>query len=556
MKSNEAFAGADDFISEGEAAVKAAGAEDETQHDHKESVSAATRLLKLATDNVRLFATPDDNAYASFREAGHSENWPIDSRQFTDWLGQRFYLKEGKVVAEQTLRDTRRTLAGLAKYQGEKHEVHLRVAPWEDGYLIDLCNDKWQVVFVGPGTVNVLDQSPVKFCRTSTMLPLPVPDDDAADVDLLFEFVNAEEQDHDLLLTWQADCLRPDSPHTVLEIIGQQGSGKSKKQEAIRSVVDPSSAPLSGKPKSVDDMFVAASKEHIYSMDNLSYLKADMQDELCRLATGGGRKQRALYTNADVHALSIKRPVIMNGIHVLATRPDLIDRVVQIEVPVITKYRKESQFLADLKKAQRPIFSELLQLFAEALDWVGDWDVPGNLRQQDFVELGQAISHVRHGNHNLFTKRYVEMRRDALLHALENEPVIQALMNFVYERGEYSGLQGKLLETLMERENVRAGAKDWPTPRSFKNRLKRATPALELAAIRIRFDPVRKSNGYHVTVEKTALQHTQRAQSTWEGTGQPAADVRSERCVRSRPENNAEGTQGDNNEDERIEEAI
>ncbi len=529
MKSqHEAFDGADKFFEDGEAAINSV----ESSENGRES--AATQLVKLATQDTRLFTTPDDEAFATFKQAGHDENWPIASREFTGWLGQRYFKTAQRVVPESTLQDAKRTLAGLAKYEGDRHDVYLRVAPWEDGFLIDLCDDRWRAVFVGPGEVKVLDKSPVKFWRTATMLPLPTPDDDAANVDRLFEFVNAADNDRDTVLTWACDAFRPSSPYCVLEIIGQQGSGKSKQQEIIRSTVDPSTAPLMGKPKSVDDMFVAASKEHVLSMDNLSGLSADFQDELCRLATGGGRKQRALYTNADVHALNVKRPVMMNGITILATRPDLIDRVVQVEVPVIQRYRKESALMADVGKARPVIFSGLMQLLAEALDWVGHWDAPRNLRQQDFIELGQAVSHVRHGDADRFVRRYVDMRQDALLHALEGDPVIQALMHFVHVEGGYSGLQGNLLKKLMAQAGVKSGARDWPTDRGFKNRLKRAIPALELADIRIRFDPQRKPDGYHVTVEKIDRQPTQPTQRT----SGAAENVRHVRCVRSDAEKN------------------
>ncbi|MFX7358995.1 hypothetical protein ABTJ04_19455, partial [Acinetobacter baumannii] len=68
---------------------------------------------------------------------------------------------------------------------------------------------------------------------------------------------------------------------------------------------------------------------------NLSSLTPEQQDALCTLSTGGGFASRQFYTNGEEHVLECKRPVMMNGIAVVAPRPDLIDRVIHIDLPRI-----------------------------------------------------------------------------------------------------------------------------------------------------------------------------------------------------------------------------
>ena len=57
-----------------------------------------------------------------------------------------------------------------------------------------------------------------------------------------------------------------------------------------------------------------------------------LSDALCRLATGGGHSARTLYTDLEEISLAVKRPVILNGIEDVATRPDLAERALQIEL--------------------------------------------------------------------------------------------------------------------------------------------------------------------------------------------------------------------------------
>ena len=64
-----------------------------------------------------------------------------------------------------------------------------------------------------------------------------------------------------------------------------------------------------------------------------------MSDALCRLSTGGGLSSRGLYTNSDEVILDATRPIILNGIEDIATRPDLADRSLVINLPRIPKHK-------------------------------------------------------------------------------------------------------------------------------------------------------------------------------------------------------------------------
>jgi len=52
-----------------------------------------------------------------------------------------------------------------------------------------------------------------------------------------------------------------------------------------------------------------------------------LSNGLCRLSTGGGHSARELYTDLKEISIAVKRPVILNGIENLATRPDPAERV-------------------------------------------------------------------------------------------------------------------------------------------------------------------------------------------------------------------------------------
>ncbi|WP_298225230.1 hypothetical protein, partial [Acidocella sp.] len=99
-----------------------------------------------------------------------------------------------------------------------------------------------------------------------------------------------------------------DTPFPVLELVGEQGSAKSTTQSVLRSLVDPNKVMLRGRPKTVEDIFVAARNNWLVSYENLSGLTAEQQDAFCTLSTGGGFASRQLYTNGEEHVMETKRP--------------------------------------------------------------------------------------------------------------------------------------------------------------------------------------------------------------------------------------------------------
>jgi len=83
---------------------------------------------------------------------------------------------------------------------------------------------------------------------------------------------------------------------------------------------------LRSPPKQPRDLLISAMNAHMVNLDNLSGISPDISDTLCRLSTGGGHDQRALYTDDEQCLVDVQKPVMVNGIDDVATRPDLAER--------------------------------------------------------------------------------------------------------------------------------------------------------------------------------------------------------------------------------------
>ena len=104
---------------------------------------------------------------------------------------------------------------------------------------------------------------------------------------------------------------------------GEQGSAKTILSKILRSIIDPNVAPVRVLPRDERELFVAASNSHVLAFDNLSGLSPWLSDTLCRLASGGAFSTRRLFTDQDEILFAAARPVILNGIEDIVTRPDL-----------------------------------------------------------------------------------------------------------------------------------------------------------------------------------------------------------------------------------------
>ena len=172
-----------------------------------------------------------------------------------------------------------------------------------------------------------------------------------------------------LVVAWALACLRDRGPYPVLVLSGEQGSAKSTFSAILRALLDPNTAPLRALPREDRDLFIAASNGHVLAFDNVSGLPAWISDTLCRLATGGGFAVRQLYTDQDEVLFDAARPVSLNGIEDIVTRPDLADRGLFLTLePIPEERRRPEAELWAAFEAERPrILGALLDAVAKGL---------------------------------------------------------------------------------------------------------------------------------------------------------------------------------------------
>ena len=138
--------------------------------------SQATAIVRLVNEaRAELFHTPSGDPYISIHVNGHHEHYPLGNRGCRDYLTRLYYLDSGKAPNASALQDAIGTLSGSARFEGDEHDVHVRVAGNDDRIYLDLCDSQWRAIEITSNDWKVISDPPVRFRRPRGVLPLPVP---------------------------------------------------------------------------------------------------------------------------------------------------------------------------------------------------------------------------------------------------------------------------------------------------------------------------------------------------------------------------------------------
>jgi len=400
-------------------------------------------------------------------------------------LRAAYFSAHKKGIGDIALATAVSTLTAIAKHQGTEQQVNVRCAKLGDAYYIDLCDDKWRAIRVDKDGWEIVAHPPVLFTRNKNMRSLPAPEI-KGELNRIWKHVNIPENRQPLILTWMLECFRPDTPFPVLELNGEQGSAKSSTQRHLRDLIDPNKVALRGRPKTVEDIFVSAANNWLVSFENLSNLTAEQQDAICTLATGGGFATRLFYTNGEEHVLESKRPVVINGINPVSSQPDLIERVISIEAPVIPPHqRKDEQSLEAAWQKDYPyIFAGLMDLFSAVLRLLPEIELGEMCRMADYQRLGEAVMQAQGGKSGDFSHLYTVVASEGADRSLETYGISNALQVFMSRKKPWEGTYLSLLGELSCLPGI--DRSHWPkSPRGLANQLKRIAPGLRRHGISV-----------------------------------------------------------------------
>jgi putative DNA primase/helicase len=293
--------------------------------------------------NLELFHNLNGACFATARVRDHHETMELNGPEFKDLLCRAIWKATGENPSDAVFNKILRQLRAEAKWESPEIAVFHRIAQMDGGIYLDLSNEMWQVVEVGPSGWWIAEDPPVRFVRSSVSRALPVPER-GGDLNDIFNLVNITKRaDQVLFLSWLLATFQTRAAYPILMLVGSQGSAKSTTAKIATGLIDPAEPQTVSGYSSERDLLIDSQHSHVIGIDNVSAIDDKFSDALCRLATGSGMRRRKLYSDSTLFALAAKNPLILNGISQVAVRGDLLDRMIALKLDSIPESNRREE---------------------------------------------------------------------------------------------------------------------------------------------------------------------------------------------------------------------
>lgn len=417
--------------------------------------------------DIVLFHDEQQDGFISLDIAGHQEAWSCKSKAIKRWLSSEVYRTQKKAPGSEVIKSVLSVLEGKACFEGSEIRLKNRAAWFNGDLCYDLTNEKWQIIRMNKDDWEVVDNPPIIFKRYSHHKAQVAPTKNG-DAKLFLKYVNLVNPEHRLLfLIFLISCFVPDFPHVMLVVFGAQGASKSTLSKLARLIVDPSLIEVASFPHSQKELVQALAHHYFLFFDNVSYISEDQSDTLCKAITGGGHIKRELYSDDDDVIYNFMRCIGVNGINLVTTRPDLLERSLLLELeriePAERKTEKElyESFKKDLPSILGGIFDTLVKAIRihptiklDSHHRMADWSLWGSA-------IAEALGHTKEEFLNAYQNNII--RQTEML--LNDNVVATAIITFMEDKEEWRGTPTQLLKALSEHamfSNIDTREKYWP----------------------------------------------------------------------------------------------
>jgi hypothetical protein len=423
-----------------------------------------TQLLLDLAKAATLAHTVDEVGLARYPMQGHIETTELESRRFKQWLRYLYYKETGSAPQDKALNGAIGTLISRAVFDGPEVKTFIRVGFSDEAtWYLDLGSADWSAIEITATGWRRVISPPVWFIRPADMQALPLPISGGS-VEALRPFMNLRKRvrpvqaakgerlrkrkaaanraasemdvgpDDDFILSigFITCAFHPSISYPTMVLIGPQDAGKTTEERVHQRVMDPCLSETRELPTDPREIAVGAQRHWIQPYDNTSPFSDKINDALCRLATGGSRIDRELYTNGGEFLFQSRRPVILTGILDIVTRADLVSRAwIRELVSIPDEERKLEAEIWDAFAAAHP---GILGSFLDAL--VHGLNQPA-IRPRKLTRMADAVAWVSRceasfgwapGTFNEVCERNAANNLNILL---GNDPVIEAIRNLM-----------------------------------------------------------------------------------------------------------------------------
>jgi len=427
--------------------------DDKNGNDDKSAKqSTANALIELALEHCDLFHDERTDGYAVTTHNGTRRTLKLRGREFRRWLAGLYYAETERAANNEAISTALSVLEAQATFDGRMLELSNRFAMREGVIYLDVADENWRVIKITSQGWEVLTKPPVLFRRYSHQKALPDPAKGGLLSGIHDHLAIKADDDRLLVEAWLVACAFPDIPRPAISFHGPQGASKTTTARVLKSLSDPSLTESVDLGKSPADLAQVLDHHGVPCFDNLTSIPGWAADLLCRGVTGGAFSKRELYSDDSDIILSFKRPIIITGINIPTHAPDLLDRLLLIELERIApdKRMDESTFWARFNAGKPALFGALLDSIAGALLHLPKVNLDRMPRMADFAKIACAYAEFAGIGSDRMLNIIMNHTSRQTQEILDADPVATAIRDFIQKRVAWTGTAAELLKLLNE----------------------------------------------------------------------------------------------------------
>ena len=100
--------------------------------------------------SAEFFHSDAGTAFVDLLINGNRETWPIRSKRFRTWLRRRHYEITRTAASAAAINSALDQLEAQAQFEGPEREVRVRLAEHAGHIYLDLADEYWRAVEIGP----------------------------------------------------------------------------------------------------------------------------------------------------------------------------------------------------------------------------------------------------------------------------------------------------------------------------------------------------------------------------------------------------------------------
>ena len=479
--------------------------EDSEDGDGTPGTDQSSTLLKLAEKaGVQMFCDANRTPYAEVVVDGKKHIIPAESSEFALYLQSLFFIEVKKPISKARLSAAMGVLISKAVFRSAPVRLNNRIASHENRFYYDLSNEDGSSVCISGEGWGIVKDTPRLFAQYRHQQPQVLPQPGGT-LDNIFRHINVKQY-RLLFLCWLISCFVPEIPHPITVIYGEKGAAKSTACVLLKRLIDPSSLEALSLSKDEKDLIVALQQHYYLPFDNVSAITHDTSDMLCKAVMGAAIQQRKLHTNGDDYIFNFQRCISVNGINNVANKADLLDRTIMLELErVEPKDRKELREVYTSFEKERPLLlGAIFAALSKAMQLYPAVRLTEYPRMADFCRWGFAIAEALGYDGEQFVNEYKENSRIQNEEAINADSVAFLTVEFMRQRGSWTGLVSKLLMELNSSTadfGISATNNLPKSPCHLTRRLKVVKSNLEEVGITFTFDG-KRSDGTYISLQK------------------------------------------------------